>query len=152
MTLHFAGGANFEKWVDIMKMNDRYRKLKNENKDCVVILKSGIFYTTYDSDALILNYIFNYKISDQKVGFPICAIDYVVDILKKYEINVVIDNIDEIIEKREINKSSYYYVLESAIKNVNNSNRIKDLINLVEIKLKQSEINYSLIKDFVDAL
>lgn len=42
-------------------MND-YFEVKSNNKDAVVIIKYGLFYSTFSNDAIIVSYISNYKL------------------------------------------------------------------------------------------
>ena len=39
------------------------------------IVKKGGFYTVYNNDCYIINYLFNYKIVNNKTGFPISSIN-----------------------------------------------------------------------------
>ena len=67
----------------------KYDELKLENTDKLVIVKSGIFYVAYDEDAKILNYILNYKIINNRVGFPLNNKDEVIKKVNGYGISVI---------------------------------------------------------------
>ena len=56
-------------------------------KDYLVIRKEGLFYSVFDSDAEILNYLFDYKIINNRCGFPINAINKVLNTLEEKKIN-----------------------------------------------------------------
>lgn len=61
---------------------------KNEVKiDKVDLRKNGGFYCVYGQDCYILNYLFDYKIRDDRVGFPISAYEKVVKTLKDNKIS-----------------------------------------------------------------
>ena len=47
------------------------------NNRSIVIRKSGGFYQVFDNDALIISYLFDYKIINYKCGFPLIAINKV---------------------------------------------------------------------------
>ena len=51
-----------------------YEKLKKENADKIYLFKSGIFYIAVNEDALSLNELFGFSLTDFgtniKVGFP----------------------------------------------------------------------------------
>ena len=51
-----------------------YRNNNNGQKDCLFMIKIGVWYVTYDEDADILNHLFGYKMvyfkSYRKVSFP----------------------------------------------------------------------------------
>ena len=52
-------------------MKNQYYDLKVRYPDSLVLVKKGSFYTTFNDDAYILNYLFGYKIvNNEKVGFP----------------------------------------------------------------------------------
>ena len=52
------------------KIEINYNNLKSDNKNIIVIIKNGIFYYTYDDDAIILWNFFDYKIKDDnELGF-----------------------------------------------------------------------------------
>ena len=54
-------------------------------KNIITIRKEGLFYSVFDDDALIFNYLFGYKIINNRCGFPENAFNKVVNIL--YEKN-----------------------------------------------------------------
>ncbi|MBE6147029.1 MAG: hypothetical protein E7168_01695 [Firmicutes bacterium] len=47
----------------------------------VILRKIGNFYNVFDEDALILEYLFQYKVINGKVGFPLNAFNKVVNTL-----------------------------------------------------------------------
>lgn len=47
----------------------------------VVLRKIGNFYNVFDEDALILEYLFQYKVINGKVGFPLNAFNKVINTL-----------------------------------------------------------------------
>ncbi|MGN1028628.1 MAG: hypothetical protein ACI4P7_00890 [Bacilli bacterium] len=84
------------------------------------MLKVGSFYHVYDKDAILMFYLFSYKILENRVGFPISALSKVIRFLRKNEINYYV--YDEKLEEFEINhydlfveKSKEYYHLRSEI-------------------------------------
>lgn len=106
-------------------MYDKYMDIKNDNIDSIIMIKVGNFYHIYDNDMIIINYLFKYKIIDDRVGFPVSAINKVINKLKKLEINYYIDDTNfykfdnnnylEIYEK-----SKTYYELSLEIDNIYN--------------------------------
>ena len=63
-----------------MKLIDRYIKLKAKYPNDVVLIKNGYFYNTYYDDALLISNLCNYKINNNKVGFPINNLSNIRDI------------------------------------------------------------------------
>lgn len=51
-------------------MKEEYFRVKSKYKDSIIFVKSGNFWNCFFSDAVILHYITNYKICNNKVGFP----------------------------------------------------------------------------------
>ena len=49
-----------------MKCIDKYNNIKNKYQEYIVLIKIGTFYSTFYNDAIILNYLFNYKIINNK--------------------------------------------------------------------------------------
>lgn len=62
-------------------------KKKEVKIDKVDLRKNGGFYCVYGSDCYILNYLFDYKIKDDRVGFPVSAYEKVVKTLEENKIS-----------------------------------------------------------------
>lgn len=135
-----------------MKTVDKYIKFKSSYKDYVVLIKSGNFYYSFDDDAYILKYFFNYQIRDNKVGFPINAKAKVKSVLNRHNVNLleIIDDYAYVLETK--NEYEYESKLKEAKSNILISNMLSNLMNSIEVKVKKEEANYRLIKDFVDEL
>ena len=139
-----------------MKTVDKYIKFKSSYKDYVVLIKSGNFYYSFDDDAYILKYFFNYQIRDNKVGFPINAKAKVKSVLNRHNVNLleIIDDYAYVLETKNENmpENEYESKLKEAKSNILISNMLSNLMNSIEVKVKKEEANYRLIKDFVDEL
>ena len=135
-----------------MKTVDKYIRFKQMYHDYVVIIKSGNFYYSFEDDAYILKYLFDYQIRENKVGFPISAKAKVKSILNRNNINLieVIDDYAYVLETK--NTNMYQEMLKEAKSNILIKNMVNNLMNAIEIKVKKEEANYRLIKDFVDEL
>ena len=92
-------------------MLDLFRQLKLDYKEYVILFKSGNFYICFDEDAVVLNNIFNYKITELKnnikVGFPINLINKNIDILNNKKINYIIIDNKQIINSKEFKLNNY---------------------------------------------
>lgn len=113
-------------------MINEYIKIKNKFDGCVVFIKSGVFYYTYDKDASILSFIMKYKIINNRVGFPICNLEKVLSILSNIRINVYVDNM----------LFEYGDMYNIYLDKVNFDNKVKDLISLIESKINKDESFY----------
>ena len=114
----------------------------------IVFRKVGGFYHVFDGDSYILNYLFNYKIVCNRVGFPINSINKVTNILENKKINYELDgkkinfkkknNYEKYLEKgkvkyhfnRDIGK--IYNKLDKL-----NSKDLKEILNFIEGKLDE---------------
>ncbi len=135
-----------------MKTVDKYLKFKNQYKDYVVLVKSGNFYYSFEEDAYILKYFFDYQIRENKVGFPINAKAKVKSVLNRHNVNLIeiIDDYAYVLETK--NTNAYEETLKEAKSSVLIANMLNNLMNAIEVKVKKEEANYNLIKDFVDEL
>ncbi len=121
-------------------------------KDYVVLIKSGNFYYSFEDDAFILKYLFNYQIRENKVGFPLSAKAKVKSVLNRHNINLIeiIDDYAYVLETK--NTNAYEQKLEEAKSNILISNMLSNLMTSIEVKIKAENANYNLIKEFVDEL
>ena len=110
-------------------MLEKYIKLKEKYPKSVIIIKSGNFYDCINDDAIIINKLFNYKITELskyiRVGFPLTSLNRVRTILTKYEIDyITVDNNDITYSKFIRNNyskysSNDYFVIMNKINNIN---------------------------------
>jgi len=132
-----------------MKLIDKYKELKNEYQNSLILIKSGLFYTSYLDDANIFNNIFNFKIVNNKIGFPEKTLSKVINKLDNIKVNYLIyadDNND--IQEFKNNKYNEYL---SIIKKMEYKKQMKDmLINRIIYLINESEDNYEKIRCFID--
>ncbi len=112
----------------------------------VTFRKVGGFYHVFDDDIYILNYLFNYKIINNRVGFPISAINKVINTLEEKKINYQLDsNIIDFKKKNnyqkyaEKGKTKYNFKID--IEKIYDklellsSKDLKEILNFIESKL-----------------
>ena len=63
------------------KLYDKYEKLKSEDLECIYLFLCGNFYIALDSDAIMLNELFDMKLTKfsnfcDKCGYSIKNINY----------------------------------------------------------------------------
>ena len=51
----------------LVRLIDKYNKNKESNENSIVLIKSGIFYKTFNNDAYIVAHLFNYKINRMSI-------------------------------------------------------------------------------------
>ena len=110
------------------------RKINELNKEKTLQLyKIGKFYNIYGDDAIILNYLFGYKILiDGKVGFPESALIKVINTIEDKKIDYQIINKDgnDVIKKYG-NFNSYNKILKQALEYRNIKSRIEQIQELI---------------------
>lgn len=136
----------------MMKTIDKYLKFKSEYQDYVILIKSGNFYYTFLDDTYIMNYFFGYQIRENKIGFPLSAKAKVKSVLNRHNVNLieVIDSYAYVLETK--NANAYQEKLIEAKNNILLNNMLNNLMSIIEVKVKEEEANYRLIKEFVDEL
>lgn len=107
----------------------------------VILRKSGGFYICFDSDAIVLSYLCNYKISNGKVGFPVNAINKVTNILEGNSVSYIVkENMKDINKKTYGNKNKYKYYLDKGKKKIDLDYRVNKIINKVS-NMKEEDIS-----------
>ena len=122
------------------KIIDTYEKLKKENADKIYLFKSGIFYIAVNEDALSLNELFGFSLTDFgtniKVGFPNNSLN---KYIKKFEDK----NIDfQIIDNNKKIENNIDYLNEEKCKNILNEIKNMDLNGVSPIKAFQKLYDY----------
>ena len=115
----------------MVKLIDYEKYIKNKNIDKILMVKYGNFYRCSYNDALILSYLLNYKITKRNtVGFPIKALNKVLETLKNNKIScVVIYDINNVISYCVID-NKYMEVLGKAKKYDNVNDAVKETSKL----------------------
>lgn len=131
--------------------------IKNLLPNYLVLIKIGNFYETYNDDAKILSYLFNYKLKTidhiySISGFPLVAIHKVKSLLEKKEISyILIDkkhNYEEIEKMDYKRKNKYNLYKEEAMKYIDKIARIEKIRNtLLNDITKLSEIERILYEE-----
>lgn len=90
-----------------------YKEYKNKNLQSLVLIKSGVFFETYDNDCKIMLDLFDYQIKNFKnfsrTGFPTNNIDKVKEKLNDKQINyIIIDNKNITNIEFENNRYNFY--------------------------------------------
>ena len=106
--------------------------------DYIVLFKIGTFYEVYNKDAIIISYLFKYKLknltfSDKSCGFPIVSINKVRYLLENKNINyIMLDKSHNYEEEDKINfkkKNKYNEAYDVACEYLDKVNRIEKIKN-----------------------
>ena len=76
-----------------MSSKEKIKSLKLEFPKTVILIKVGIFYHAYNSDAGVLSYIMNYKFIKDSCGFAQNSLEKVITEFSKCKVNVYVDNL-----------------------------------------------------------
>ena len=126
----------------VLKKNDFYKS------ELIIYKNHGKFYQLKNIDAYIMNIIFNYKVINNKCGFPDTAFDKIIAKLNELKINyeIVYDDEDPII-KNFHTKNNYENYKIKAVKNIS----IESQIKLLEAKIKNaSEDDLKIILELIN--
>jgi len=119
----------------------------------VEIRKIDNFYYVFDDDCYTLYNLFKYKIQNNKTGFPISALNKVINTLEEKNINYIIKNEEKANNFKK--KNTYQKYLENGKKEYQkkqidlnitekikelNEEQTKDLYNLILEKLYERKI------------
>ena len=127
-------------------MNETEKTIKQMHKEDICLFKIGSFYHSYNRDAYIISYLFDYKIksvkqNNKECGFPLNIIDRVTKKLKDNKINYVI--IEENLEKEFSNNEDENRYSEMYIKAntyISYKLRIENISNFLIENLEQKNI------------
>lgn len=115
-------------------------------KNIITISKKGNFCNIYNNDCYILYYLFNYKIINNKLGFPINSLPKVITTLENRKINYSINN-------KEINfiDNNYLTYLNLGREKYNTILTQKAFEEKIKrLSKKQTDELFNLIKRYLD--
>ena len=127
-----------------MNAYNKYLEVKDSYKNKILLIKEGSFYKTYEDDAIILWYLFQYKWNNNEIAFSNSAKDKVIDKLKDIELSYVIDD-EEYIGNSEVYD---YYSKLSKIK-YDKYIKIEEITIIVKDILNKDIKKYQELKEFL---
>lgn len=134
-----------------MKMIDRYNEAKKKFSKSIILIKCGIFYETFNDDAYIMRYLFDYKIKNLSnfimVGFPEKIIENIKDRLKVENISYVVlnDNQQFVSDKNSFTENKYEILLDISCKSYVVETEIERIKKALEV-LKHTKSIDEIIK------
>lgn len=135
-----------------VKLANTYLTYKNNYKETLVLIHSGNFLYTFLEDATIMNYLFGYKIIDNRVGFPI-------SIAEKIKLKLNSLNVDYLIVEKDsyffttFNKyNNYINVNKKALKVIKKQKDLESLFENISKKIEVDKHNYQRILEYVNEL
>ncbi|MDD5865672.1 MAG: RNA-directed DNA polymerase [bacterium] len=133
-----------------MKSIEKYDYYKNNNKNVIIFIKEGVFYKTYNNDAIIMWNLFKYKINNNNLSFSINTKDKVFNYLNELNIGYLVIGNDNIYVKG----NDEVYNLYNKLSNIyyDKYNKISKLNELVDNLLNKDINNYEIILNFLNKL
>lgn len=106
-----------------------YNIKKEQNKECILFYKNGLFYKIYEEDAILISYLLKTKLKHKNHTFYETNIqEKDIDILKNnYSINYFLD--DKYFEK---NVNQYSLFLEKAKRKLKLDSIYQKLLSMIE--------------------
>lgn len=126
-----------------MKSIEIYNAYKTKYENTLVIVKEGIFYSTFRDDANILWNKFGYKHLDNKVSFGQIPYDKVISELKESEISFCVVDKEREYFKFDGNPEIYNNYLSIANMTYKKKQREDELIKKLKDVLKNNPSSYS---------
>lgn len=126
-----------------MSSKEKIKSLKLEFPNTVILMKVGIFYHAYNSDAAVLSYIMNYKFIKDSCGFSQNSLEKVITEFSKCKVNVYVDNMFFNFE------DNYNLYLDLFKQKVNSDKLIDDICNDVRNIITNDIDSYYFIKEFL---
>lgn len=133
-----------------MKLIDQFRVLKTNYPNHIILLKSGMFFVTFQEDAILLKYILTYQIKNERLGFPIKSLDSVLKNLEGYMLNICIKDAD--IKRIEYDYNNYNELLKIAKKKYYEELNCKVLLEEIAFILKNNPEKINKLKDIINEL
>jgi len=139
-----------ERYIKV-KSKDIYSSYKDNNDEMIIIIKEGIFYKTYDDDALLMWYLFDYVFKDRVVSFGNNSYDKVINKLKKIDINFMIVSKNEKVLDFVSDRNNYKVYLGLA--NISFAKKTQEELLVKKMKdiLNKTDC-YTEVNDFLDSI
>jgi len=135
-----------------MKSIDIYKKYKDDNVSRIVIVKEGIFYKVYSSDALIVWYLFDYKYSNDCVSFGVSSYVKVIDKLQKLGLGYIVVSTDGLLDRCIGDNDVYEHYSFLADKCFKKTEWKDELCKILSDLIDKDLNNYQVIKNFLERI
>lgn len=116
-------------------------------KNYILLKQGGKFINVYNEDAYIISYLLNYKIINNKVGFPLSSLNKVINILDTNTINYKINDT----YKNYKNKNKYTKALNYSKSIIHTRNRFTSLEDSLKgLSIEQLDKIISFIEELIN--
>ncbi len=114
----------------------------------ILIIKVGTFYYTYNKDAYIISYLFNYKLTQTSgifsCGFPSSKLNSIMAQLEKNKLNyIILDrrnnyDLDNKFDNKNLNQ--YDKILKKAKEKINYDIRVKQIVDYLQLNRDNKKV------------
>lgn len=118
--------------------------LKRDYPKAVVLNRSGLFYNAYGEDAKVLSVSCDYKIINNKCGFPSNSLEKVTTLLSRNHVSLFVDNMYFDFG------DNYDFYLNLYNEKVRVNNRIDELLDRIRNLIYNNGDNYYKIVDYLN--
>ncbi|MEG1457450.1 MAG: hypothetical protein RSB00_04310 [Bacilli bacterium] len=133
-----------------MTKND-YLEIKRMYKDTVVFIEAGKFFRTYGDDAVIMNFVYRFKLVNGMVGFPAEGYKRVASKLYSMGINSSYYAKGTHLDTSLADENNYYETLNNAQLSLRNNNAADKIYTYMKNNINTSDY-YEEIIDFLITL
>ena len=124
------------------------KNIKEIHPKDILLIKVGTFYYTYEKDAYIVSYLFNYKLSKvndvYSCGFPISRLNKVISQLEHKQINYIVldkrNNYDVDNKSNNKNLNKYDKFLEKAREKINYDLRVEQIVEYLQLNRENKNV------------
>ncbi|MEG2458155.1 MAG: hypothetical protein RSB41_04630 [Bacilli bacterium] len=129
----------------------KYYSLKSICDNRVVLIETEKYTYSYDKDAVLLSYLFNFNIKHDRVRFPNNKRLYICELLWRFNVSNVTYHENYFEGDEPLIDNQYYNLLDEAQRYFEDKNYINKLVSIL---IKQGNIknNYQIIVEFLNTL
>lgn len=132
-----------------MKILDKYKYFKEKNPNHIIFIKEGSFYKTFEDDAIIVWYLFDYKWNRGCIAFGAQPCSKVTSKLKQLELSYVVINSNDDVLAVEYEEKNYKAYLTIAKTKYDKYTERQELIGLINDIMDLNKDSYNSIKEFL---
>ena len=119
----------------------------------VVIRRMGGFYNVFDDDAIVLNYLCDYKVKDNRCGFPISALNKVINILEINKVSYIVREAGIKLKKNFNHGNKYDKILVKGRDKYNKDIIVNKIVSIINsLSYDRQIILLDEIEEYMDGL
>ncbi len=134
---------------DINEYNKEGEYINMTSEKAIVFRKNGNFYRSFDEDAVMMSYLFDYKLTNASIGFPLSGLSKVSKTLREKGINFIVKDKFQVVTSEEFVVNNYSTYMDESMKMF----KMRKNIERMNEKMKSlSEMDILDLEDYIDKL